>query len=57
MKARPIVRKALDAVRRLLLWEDAADQAVPQEDLGGLLWGPGPDGGVFLVPGRVHVAL
>lgn len=57
MKARPVVCKALDAVRRLLLWEDAADQAVPQEDLGGLLWGPGPDGGVFLVPGGVHVAL
>lgn len=41
---------------RFLLWEDSADQAVAQEDLGGLLRGPGPDGGIIVVPGGVHVA-
>ena len=42
---------------RLLLREDTADQAVSQEDVGGLLRRPGADSDLVLVPGRVHVAL
>ena len=47
----------MSMARRLLLWEDTADQAVSQEDVGGLLRRPGADSDLILVPGRIHVAL
>ena len=50
-------RKTSHTTRRLLLWKDTADQAVSQEDVGGLLRRPGADSDLILVSGRVHVTL
>ena len=40
-----------------MYWEDAIDQVVPQEDLGGLLRRLADDSGSSLVPSGLDVAL